>query len=55
MDQGLGSESERLNQMLDIAATGYSFRREEYIYPQFDPRSPLLGESLLSRSSSGRE
>lgn len=45
LDQGLGSESERLNQMLDIAATGYSFRREEYIYPQFDPRSPLLGRA----------
>ncbi|WP_339312344.1 extracellular solute-binding protein [Paenibacillus sp. FSL M7-0896] len=55
LDQGLGSESERLNQMLDIAATGYSFRREEYIYPQFDPRAPLLGESLQNRSSSGRE
>ncbi|WP_405106230.1 extracellular solute-binding protein [Paenibacillus sp. FSL K6-1217] len=55
LDQGLDSESERLNQMLDIAATGYSFQREEYIYPQFNPRAPLEGESLESRSSRGRE
>ncbi|WP_379157764.1 ABC transporter substrate-binding protein [Paenibacillus sp. sgz5001063] len=41
MGGGLRAESERLNQMLDIAATGYSFKREEYIYPGFDAKNPL--------------
>ncbi|NQX46853.1 extracellular solute-binding protein [Paenibacillus tritici] len=49
--QGLRSETERLNQMLDIADTGYSFERDEYIYPDFDPREPLKGESQQSRLS----
>lgn len=52
---GLRAESDRLNQMLDIAATGYSFKREEYIYPNFNPRTPLQGESLESQLSAGKE
>jgi multiple sugar transport system substrate-binding protein len=52
---GLRSETERLNQMLEIADTGYSFQHEEYIYPDFDPQHPLQGESLESRLSSGQE
>lgn len=46
---GLSAESNRLNQMLDIAATGYSFKREDYIYPGFDARRPLQGQSLEGR------
>ncbi|MNI03257.1 sn-glycerol-3-phosphate-binding periplasmic protein UgpB precursor [compost metagenome] len=53
--KGLRAESDRLNQMLDIAATGYSFKHEEYIYPDFNPRSPLKAESLESRLNAGQE
>ncbi|MBT2288999.1 extracellular solute-binding protein [Paenibacillus albidus] len=53
LDQALKEETERLNQMLDIADTGYYFKREEYIYPGFDPRHPLLAENLL-KSLRGR-
>ncbi|MNN78690.1 hypothetical protein D3C81_1952650 [compost metagenome] len=55
VDEGLRAESSRLNQMLDIAATGYSFKHEEYIYPDFNPRAPLKAESLESRLNSGQE
>lgn len=55
LDEGLRSETERLNQMLDIADTGYSFQREEYIYPDFDPHHPLKAESLESQLSKGQE
>ncbi|MBW4084760.1 ABC transporter substrate-binding protein [Paenibacillus sp. S150] len=55
VDEGLRAESARLNQMLDIAATGYSFKYNEYIYPDFDPNFPLREESLESRLSAGQE
>ncbi|MNC34517.1 hypothetical protein D3C75_829540 [compost metagenome] len=46
LSEALSGETARLNQMLDIAATGYSFKHEEYIYPEFDPKDPLKGQSL---------
>lgn len=46
LKEALQSETERLNRMLDIASTGYSFKHEEYIYPDFDPQNPLKGVSL---------
>ncbi|MDQ0194217.1 ABC transporter substrate-binding protein [Paenibacillus wynnii] len=41
MDQALQGETERLNQMLDIAATGAFFNLEDYIIRDFDPLHPL--------------
>lgn len=46
LKEALRSETQRLNRMLDIAATGYSFKHEEYIYPEFNPKDPLKGDSL---------
>lgn len=46
LKEALRSETQRLNRMLDIAATGYSFKHEEYIYPEFNPKDPLKGNSL---------
>ncbi|WP_082452089.1 ABC transporter substrate-binding protein [Paenibacillus ihuae] len=46
LSEALSGETARLNQMLDIAATGYSFKHEEYIYPGFDPKDPLKAQSL---------
>ncbi|WP_151735546.1 ABC transporter substrate-binding protein [Paenibacillus tengchongensis] len=46
---GLQGETERMNQMLDIAATGYSFRQAEFVYPEFNPARPLAGESLAKQ------
>lgn len=53
--EGLRGESERLNRMLDIAATGYSFEQEEYIYPDFDPKAPLRAESLKDRKNASQK
>ncbi|MED4957941.1 extracellular solute-binding protein [Paenibacillus macerans] len=41
MEEALRRETERLNQMLEIAATGRFFNPEDYIYPDFDPLHPL--------------
>ncbi|MEK8210852.1 ABC transporter substrate-binding protein [Paenibacillus sp. FSL L8-0463] len=46
LKEALRSETQRLNRMLDIAATGYSFKHEEYIYPEFNPKDPLKDDSL---------
>lgn len=55
LGSGLRSETERLNQMLDIADTGYSFQHEEYIYPDFDPKNPLKAESLEKQLNKGQK
>ncbi|WP_223067616.1 ABC transporter substrate-binding protein [Paenibacillus caui] len=40
-DQALQEETDRLNELLAIATTGNSFKREDYIIPGFDPLHPL--------------
>lgn len=47
LGDALRGETARLNQMLDIASTGYSFKHGEYIYPQFDPKHPLRAVSMI--------
>ncbi|ASA25206.1 ABC transporter substrate-binding protein [Paenibacillus donghaensis] len=53
--EALRGESERLNQMLDIADTGYVFNREEYTFPGFDPQQPLDSTSLSDRASEAQQ
>lgn len=55
LQEALLSETERLNQMLDIADTGYFFKREEYTYPGFDPKHPLISDSVWDGLSSEQE
>ncbi|MFP4978954.1 ABC transporter substrate-binding protein [Paenibacillus sp. CN-4] len=43
MKEALARETERLNELLEIAASGRFFNAEEYVYPGFDPRRPLSG------------
>lgn len=54
LKEALYNETQRMNWMLDIAATGYSFKHEEYIYPEFDPQDPLRGDSLENQLNKGQ-